>query len=753
MSKKPLDITLFNKGLISSADPEDIDINAMSYSENLDANIDGKLQGIPESTVFSSTLGLGYINGEFIKRLTGQYDLVYTNGTNIYVIYDFYGTPSQSTILTGANGKTFLKEGRHIYIGVGNTASAFTQWVGYVEQEPFGGIGQVSYSGSGLNDANICGSYTGSTSSTYYVKISATGANDSFEWKKDSGSWSAAISIGASYTIYALAEGLSVLFDDITGHSTSDNWSFSVKPVSTSTMLSFSTVLSTYEQSGSVNGLITLSGGRGGTGGGQYYWHRYRYSLVYVGTNESPLSAQYIDAFTLVNSNYDDSIWLAIKNGAASLSSIDARLTAINIYVATNSIIGAQPPGSLSTLGEYQLIDSVSLNVVGNNNIYYNSVLNTDFFYPATGINYVQGVGGITFNNVGADMAWELPTGLAPGVTYEVNTGIPEDAEAVTLNYNLSAFANSSAFIADAYENSLSSNRNMFLFKSKSGSLGMFDIVNDSLWLGFVPLGMVGFNSKLYIWDAYNTYVINPDGLFVEDTIPGIGLSNALSVRVTEFEQFHALIWNDKNNIYMTSGQGIQAIGDPIKKAVETVSVDWQSMVSSTRVIFDAIKQLALVYCVNGSGVSEVFAYHIVKKRWDYFPNFAGATITGAFTGIEGETYSVTSTKVYFNFNSTTFNSWTYVSPELTFDNVSQNKMFYNLIQDGVLTVTPYYSTDRGITWYSLTNDSSSKPTLIQSSGVWVFAKSLRIKLVGSSGSVMNALTIIYRAMIGTIKW
>jgi len=737
MPKRNIEISSFDKGLITSVNPQDIDVNAMSYSENLDANQNGKLQGILGNSVKSSTLGLGYQRGGFLHRLTGQYDLIYTDGVNINTILDFYGTPSGSTILSGVVGKTFLREGRHFYIGTGNDSSHPTKWVGYTDYQPMGGIGQTTFTGTGVDDVWAYGNYTDTVNHIYKIVIIATGANDTFKVQKDGVDLVTGISIATNQFFYLIENGIGIYFANETGHVVSDNWAFTANAKNL-TIAHYNAQLSTYDAgltfSAASDGEVFMIGTV--SGGTAIVLHRYAYSLTYDGVNESILNESPLDLNTDGTFN-SESITLIIKNGATSLSAIDSRITGINLYLAVSTDLTA------ANLGLYKLVQSATMNSLSPDAAYY----------PTTVIGFQSyNYSTTSFLPEGADRASYISVIAAMiGQSYEQITGIPQNADPVILNYNLSAELNGYAFVMNGYENSLTYS-DLMLFRSKAGAFGAFDIINNSMWLGFNPVAVKAFNGKLYIWDTSHTYVVDPDGLFIQDILPGVGCSNDRSVEAIEVEQAHALVWSDANNIYLTQGSGIIPIGDAIKVPAESGALNWQGIVNSSAIIiYDAVKQLVLIFISKVANTdTQVFAYHIIKKRWDYFPDFAAAStfITGAFMGINGETYAATSANLYNNFGSTSNRAWIYIGSELIMGLAKQPKKYYNFKIDsaGTGTITPYYSINKGSSYRGLTS-----PDLIQDvSGIWEKQNSIRLKLTGAVGSCyVNAIELLYRIMDG----
>ena len=94
-----------------------------------------------------------------------------------------------------------------------------------------GTIGAAVFLGSGLDDANSGGTFTGTTGGTppvYTLEVDANGIPDTFKWKKNSGSWTSGVSMSGVHT---LSDGVTVLFTNSTGHLIGDQWTITVQTV------------------------------------------------------------------------------------------------------------------------------------------------------------------------------------------------------------------------------------------------------------------------------------------------------------------------------------------------------------------------------------------------------------------------------------------------------------------------------------------------------------------------------------------
>lgn len=101
----------------------------------------------------------------------------------------------------------------------------------FLQQGDTIGESGTTFSGTGLDDGLLVGTYTGTTSSkVYYVRIDGTGTPDTFEWSLDNFSTTEATAISITGTDQLLSDGISVRFGTTTGHTVGDIWSGTATP-------------------------------------------------------------------------------------------------------------------------------------------------------------------------------------------------------------------------------------------------------------------------------------------------------------------------------------------------------------------------------------------------------------------------------------------------------------------------------------------------------------------------------------------
>ena len=98
------------------------------------------------------------------------------------------------------------------------------------------GEANTTFNGSGLDDAYYEGHFSGTTSTTYYVKIDGTGGSrDSFSWSKDNFATTEATNVSISTAGNLLDNGISIKFATLSGHTLNDVWSGTAAPTNVDT--------------------------------------------------------------------------------------------------------------------------------------------------------------------------------------------------------------------------------------------------------------------------------------------------------------------------------------------------------------------------------------------------------------------------------------------------------------------------------------------------------------------------------------
>lgn len=373
----------------------------------------------------------------------------------------------------------------------------------------------------------------------------------------------------------------------------------------------------------------------------------YAASFTYDGYQETPLSPW--ERFDPVNSV--NQITFTLRIYASGLSK---RITHVNIYRSNGTSDSQAVP-----TGFFRLVDTIS----------------TKYGWSQTAQAHTTPPWGNYYEKDYIDNRED-------GISYESRTGLPQVLESSLPNYGLSAELNSQLFIADCSHIRLEDSTS-YLFKSIPYNYDQFNWIKDVLILPSVPTAMVSFMGRIFVFDKNNIYKIEPNNLYIEDTIEGIGCSNKNAVFVTDY----GMCFADRDNIYLYDGSRVNTIGDSILRG-DTYS--WQNRDESvdTIVSFDSVRKSFLIFFKVDSGAYYCWAYNVLRKRWDLWDvdpsDPVKAAILAPDTG--GEQIS-TKGSVLVSVNSllkkylggNTLRNWSWTSKKLHMNQNTNDKKFYKV--------------------------------------------------------------------------
>jgi len=369
------------------------------------------------------------------------------------------------------------------------------------------------------------------------------------------------------------------------------------------------------------------------------YW--YKASFIYDGYQEGPLGIA-----TQLISPLAKNVEITMDLYTETLGT---RVTGVALYRAESATDGTTEP-----TGFYRLVDTYDLNVSWK--------YSTDTTWGATRTKTV-----IDNYNLGA--------------SYEGRTGISEVLDHSIPNYSLSTDLNSHLFVAKCHHQ-LIKDANNYLFKSKPYKYDQFNWINDFLVLPTTPTALKSFNGRVYAFDENNMYRIEPNNLYIEDTLEGVGCVSQDSISVSDY----GMCFADKNNIYLNNGTNSSPISIAISKGDSTYSWENVDITYSPKVMFyNKMKSFVIVFKTT-SGVYATWAYNVIKKRWDLWRNFmiyGGSQDTNEpislILGKDGELIASCNSKMWTLMNDpTNVKPWDWHSKKLTLGQDTQIKRFNN---------------------------------------------------------------------------
>lgn len=691
MPRQTLDIKKFNYGLITELDRRDIPLEAgVDGTRNIDPNATGKLSGAYNpDTIFSDIGGDGVLS-KWVEHDNSQKDLVMTTNNSVKIIEDYDGAASE--VVFDVAGETLEILNKSVYIGCGKDSEA--KWIGKTDKYLFGTNNRALqfYTGTGtIGSQNMyvdCENFTGAIPQLqpFYFKITTILGTNTFSYLGGTTSfWSNNIAITGGWQ--SLNSGVSVRFPDAGLYTLDDSWKVEVisndRNFIDNAALKERSIVD-YDDDWDLDvGIISDGGGTVGNFSANQLCH---YAVSYAADNdeESELFLLTKQPYT-ISSTPEASLDIPITVLYKGWPQLSHRIQYITLWRSDNR-------------GLYRYVDRVAIDDSG----WSVKHTNTAYIYHT-----------YTFNDDG---------GI--GESYEAYTGISQEYSNRGVNYGVSCVINSTHIIGNCKTDSLE-DASRVIYQSELNAFHTFNVNTNLMKLSFIPKALASFNGRVYAFDNNRFSRINPEGLYQEDYYEGVGCESQQGFVVTETGLFFA----NSNACYYYNGQNI------VDLSSDLIKNKWQATDGVIRLTYDAYAKQILFFKDN-----ICFAYHIDKKRWDYYDNAFTSNISGVFSDLDG--YAIVSltgsTSEFLKryFGDTNKRQWVWQSNELTFDDESQIKKIYEI------EVAGSYNEIK----YSL--DSSIPSTDISLLDKNKF-KTFRFSVSGLANNEVQSISLIYRPMIG----
>lgn len=732
MPREQINIVKFDSGIISNPDQEDITNEAPVSSLNIDPNSeDGKLRSVETSGAAYTANGTAIPDvriGEFIQQGT-QYDLIYHDASDNHIsaVTNFYAVQASRTladlVTSNVSDETsIVVNNSEVHVGTGNGASNVPKWIGYIEHALFNGFtANDQFSGAGVDDmvGNLAG-LTATTDIGFEIEITATGTPDVFRWRKNGGSYTTGVNITGS--AQTLSDGVTITFDGTvggahdptTGHTLNDKWYVTKYQVPTG-LQAKNDKLDT--------GSATLSATET-TGTGTKYFkttkiYQWAYSLIYDGYQESPLIGWLSDTPSADSEYYTI---VVSENTRLFQPSENNRVTGYNIYRRETEDL------STNSYGVFRKVYSITKDQ-----------------------DWVASADDLTFTvlDYGLTAKYSTDEPVPVGATYEEETGIASTLEDTMVNYALSCKGDGYLFTGKCYHPSIP-DAEKYIFRSKGKRFSMFDWSQDFVILPAVPTAMAYYNSRLFVFTVNKIYRINPFDLVIEDEYEGMGAKGQRAAKVTPYGLFFA----NENGAYVIEGMTVTELSMQIKNASSASGLSWSNTIATSTIfndyiiLYEANKKCVLFIgsVFDAVNTTRVWAYHIPKKRWDYW-NLGIVVVdvnSGAFNGKDGEIFLSNATQLVELFAGASRENWDWYSKEFNLNEPQLKKMWHYIDVDTAGTVVTTFGSEGVAPSTALTNTRE-----IKSGGSWLTSKSLQTKHVGTSTAEIDSIVITLRKFIG----
>lgn len=716
--------------MFGQADGTDIPDDAASICLNTEPDVPlGTIQGIKEdSTVFSSLSNYTDFDvAKVLKNRTGTNDIVgidfSENEIGIISDYDDASSSRAYTFqgsISHNNVASIETVNNQAFVGLGNTTNNIPKWIGNINKGQFGGSAPT---GPQIEDADI--------KAPLVIKIDLSTVSSQALYATVGGSTQliTSLTIGSSL-IASLPDRGSLLVpigtpaekrtmtisysgkssNDITGVKFPDDFESNYPSSGSPTIFGNTTVsnhntayyvevgageLSTGSDAAQATGRYVLLANTGGGGNtvinannssGNNFEENNHYavgvSYIYDGYKESPITRVPLGHF-----------WYGISTGSSSYESLEynfiiqgfhdsyrtasKRITSIKFYININA------PENDSTgenqVNSFRLVKELSI------------------------VDDLVGANTLTIGGAVIGRGFTLTAGGYLGDLYTSESGLNEFQTSSALNYAVSCQHNSQLFVGKVLNSSADDeNWDNYIVRSIPFSYEVFNWVSDYLVMPNPITAIASHSGRVYAFDDFNMYRINPSQLFIEDTFNGLGAISQQSILSTEYGLFVA----NKNGIFMYDGRNVRHISMPIDVVTSVDSVftgnfdryGYKACIETNasfdpKLSFDADKKCLLCYGVHGTASKgRIWIYKIDTGAW-----FIRSSVNEGTSGESGtvpnikaifisatNSVLVTHTNGVFElFRGANRNVFQWFSRKLDMGSVSQNKKFRKVTVSG----------------------------------------------------------------------
>ena len=460
-------------------------------------------------------------------------------------------------------------------------------------------------------------------------------------------------------------------------------------------------------------------------------------SYIYDGYKESPITripaGHYYFGFgdTSDFSHEELTFRFFIQGFTDTISTASSRVTSIKFYV---NISGSEyNANGTNQINSYRLMEQLDI---------------------ADSINSVK---TLTRSTTTVGYQYNITIGAYEGDLYTDESGLSEFQSSSNVYYNVSCQHNSQLFAANVYNPSAADeNWTNYIVQSVEFAYDTFNWTKDYLVMPNPITAIVSHSGRVYAFDDYNMYRINPDQLYIEDTFNGLGCGSNQAIQSTEYALFIA----NNTGIHMYDGRSVQHISTPVDY-IDSIDGNIGGIVPAYTygykrcakdnsafkplLSFDSDKMCLVVYGEYSSSYRRIWLYKLDTQAWfvqgmvnlyDAVPDIQSIAISANNSVIASY-----GNGIYELFRGSTKKLFSWASKKLNMGAVTQDKKFRKVDVSGndIVNANIVYSIDGS----NFANVSNLYSYLTSSNGKWI---QIKTESVNSHRNIeVDHIGVIYR--------
>lgn len=776
MARRLKELRQFEKGMYGQADGADIPDDAAAICVNTEPEAPyGSIRGIAkDSTVFVSLSNYNDFDVmKVLKDRSGTNDLIGVDFSNneVGVIAD-YDEATRSYTSKGSISHSSVASietvNNQAFIGLGNTSTTIPQWVGKVNKGQFG---DTPPSGYQIEDAALTppkvievtftsaiNIYTGAPPG--FVPVPTITLSDTSELPNKG------VLIVPAGTLEDYNHIALTFTSNNTGTNTLDiQWPEDIEdkyPPSESITIGGTNAIAYYMEVGP--GVVNSSGDSmlgvynptktefvhgslydtnasvpnnfdGDNFEENNFWG-IGVSYIYDGYKESPIKriplGHYWFGFGNSFSSWEEITFkFFIQGFTDAIATASSRITSIKFYI---NVTGSENDGvGTNQINSFRLLEQLDI---------------------VEAINSVQ-----TLSNSSDVIGYQynVIAGAYEGNLYTDESGLNEYQSSSTVNYSSSCQHNSQLFAANVYNPSAADeNWTNYIVRSVEFSYDVFNWVDNYLVMPNPITAIASYGGRVFAFDEYNMYRVNPDQLYIEDTFNGLGCKSKQSLIDTEYGLFVA----NNTGVYLYDGRNVNHISKPVdfidavegfvsfgyKKSVKNYGSSFKPLLS-----FDSDKMCLLVFGNYNASTRRIWMYCLPNQSWFVQGEVYDDIVDGNIDSVSdiksiamsasNSVLAAYSDGLYELNRSSNLKIYNWVSKKLSMNQVSQTKKFRKIYVSG-------NNVANGDIEYSIDDASFANISSLNSSSSSSNGKKIQVRAKSTSSNTdveIDDISIVYR--------
>ena len=275
------------------------------------------------------------------------------------------------------------------------------------------------------------------------------------------------------------------------------------------------------------------------------------------------------------------------------------------------------------------------------------------------------------------------------GASFESIAGYSSTLDSVDVQYKLATELNGELFVGGVMSAGSDSKLDLakHIIKSEPGKYSVFNWPEKYGTINEVPTAMASFANRVFVFSPSSMYVLNPEGIYVEQKDDTMGAYSQDMVLSTDA----GLFYGNRKGFWWHNGQQAKMISTPIydsKSGYPAYSkIDWDQPVllfhfPQYNIIGIAHTSTGSLYNTDSANPYGMFLFSLERNTWMYDSQFTGNPV-GKYEDYKGDVYICTKENWFKLFGDDERSPWHIVTKEINLGDPQQDVKVYGINLSG----------------------------------------------------------------------